>query len=171
MSIILSAPKKWGLLREAGMLWTEWGWGQGPSTVWVEQSDAREMLIFSIKHWGWGKLQRAGLCDPQVACNASFLWTGNLFAERIAWFQNRGDDIVPLSGQNHDCSLLYCLLRETIKEFPVLPWESLHHHLLCWCSGKTKTQSWSPSVYRLPCRNGNGGEGAGSDLTALNRGD
>lgn len=104
MSITLSASKRWGLLRKVGMLWTEWGWWQGPSMAWTEQGDAREMLMFRIKHWRWWKLQRAGLHELE----GTFLWTGNLFNERVTWLQNTSGDIIPLLGQNTGCSLLRC---------------------------------------------------------------
>lgn len=58
-------------------------------------------------------------------------------------------------GQTHSCPLLCCL-----------PGESLPHHLFRWCSRMTKTYCWFPSVYPLLCRNGNGREGAGSELPA-----
>lgn len=79
--------------------------------------------------------------------------------ERITLLQNRWEDAIQSLGQTHSCSLLCCL-----------PWESLLHHLFCWCSGKTKTYSWSQFVYWLLCRNGNGREGAESDLPAPNKG-
>lgn len=94
--------------------------------------------MFSIKH-RMMKTAKGWTASPRERLTT--LCTMNWkFEEGIALLQNRWEDIIQSLGQTHS-------------------------HLFWWCSGKTKTYWWSPSVYWLLCRNGR--EGAGSDLPAL----
>lgn len=152
MSVTLSAPKRCRLLREVGMLWTEWA--KDKDQAWCEQKRLMpRRCSCSVLNTQDDENCKGLDCMTQGEIYFVFR-NGNL--KKL--LQNRGEDVIQSLGQSHSCSLLH-----------YLSLESLPHHLFCWCSGKNKTYYWSPSVYQLLCRNGNGKEGAGSDLPALSK--